>query len=131
LGFEVVLEGGGRARKPALRRERNPREPTRHAGGTSNERDFIDYKTSMITDEDLLRGLLFYLDLGILHTRHLLNEMYERGASNVEQPCHVPHISTYTLAAQYRCLHHSGPCRVRLSLLLSSLELSDTEVYEP
>ena len=25
-----------------------------------NEREFIDYKTSMITDDDPLRGLLFY-----------------------------------------------------------------------
>jgi len=25
-----------------------------------NKREFIDYKTSMITDEDPLRGLLFY-----------------------------------------------------------------------
>jgi len=24
------------------------------------EREFIDYKTSMITEEDLLQGLLFY-----------------------------------------------------------------------
>ena len=30
----------------------------------ASERIFIDYKTSMITDEDLLRDLLFYQDLG-------------------------------------------------------------------
>ena len=28
----------------------------------------MDYKTSMITDEDPLRGLLFYWDLGFSHT---------------------------------------------------------------
>jgi len=27
---------------------------------SSNERELIDYTTSMITDEDPLRGLLFY-----------------------------------------------------------------------
>jgi len=30
-------------------------------------REFIDYKTSMITDEDPLRGLFFYQDLGFSH----------------------------------------------------------------
>ena len=30
----------------------------------TEETEFIDYKTSMITDEDPLRGLLFYQDLG-------------------------------------------------------------------
>ena len=30
----------------------------------SLDREFIDYTTSMITDEDPLRGLLFYQDLG-------------------------------------------------------------------
>ena len=34
-------------------------------------RQFIDYKTSMITDEDPLRGLLFYWDLGFSHTTRL------------------------------------------------------------
>ena len=38
------------------------------------EREFISYKTSMITDEDPLRGLLFYLDLGFSHTLHVLEE---------------------------------------------------------
>ena len=31
-------------------------------------KEVIDYKTSMITDEDPLRGLLFYQDLGFSHT---------------------------------------------------------------
>ena len=35
---------------------------------------FIDYKTSMITDEDPLRGLLFHLVLGFSHTLHVLEE---------------------------------------------------------
>jgi len=36
------------------------------------EREFIDYKTSMITDEDPLRELLSYQDLGFSHTLHAL-----------------------------------------------------------
>ena len=36
----------------------------------------IDYKTSMITDEDPLRGLLFYWDLGFSHTLHVLKERH-------------------------------------------------------
>jgi hypothetical protein len=35
------------------------------------QREFIDYKTSMITDEDPLRRLLFYEDLGFFHTQHV------------------------------------------------------------
>jgi len=35
-------------------------------------RELIDHKTSMITDEDPLRGLLFYYDLGFSHTAHVL-----------------------------------------------------------
>ena len=31
-------------------------------------REFIDSKTSIITDEDPLRGWLFYKDLGFSHT---------------------------------------------------------------
>jgi hypothetical protein len=37
-------------------------------------RDFIDHKTSMITDEDPVRGLLFYWDLGFSLTLHVLTE---------------------------------------------------------
>ena len=37
-------------------------------------RECIDYMTSMITDEDPLRGLLFYKDLGLSHTLHVLKE---------------------------------------------------------
>ena len=37
-------------------------------------REFIDYKTSMITDQDPLQGLLFYKDLGFSHTLHVLKE---------------------------------------------------------
>jgi len=36
-------------------------------------RELFDYKTSMITDEDPLRGLLFYQDLGFSRTLHVLN----------------------------------------------------------
>ena len=38
----------------------------------SPEREFIDYKTSMIVDEDPLRGLIFYKDLGFSPTLHVL-----------------------------------------------------------
>ena len=34
--------------------------PETHADLVLTTREFIDYKTSMITDEDPLRGLLFY-----------------------------------------------------------------------
>ena len=37
-------------------------------------REFIDYTTSMITDEDLLQGLLIYQDLVFSHTLHVLKE---------------------------------------------------------
>ena len=37
---------------------------------TINAREFIHFKTSMITGEDPLRGLLFYLDPGFAHTLH-------------------------------------------------------------
>jgi len=40
--------------------------------GGYSEREFIDYTTSMITDEDPLQGLLFYWDLGFSHTLHVL-----------------------------------------------------------
>ena len=40
----------------------------------THQREFIDYKTSMITDEDPLRGLLFYQDLGFSHTLHVLKD---------------------------------------------------------
>ena len=42
------------------------------------ERKFIDYTTSMITDEDPLRGLVFYWDLGFSHTLHVLKERRRR-----------------------------------------------------
>ena len=44
-------------------------------------REFIDYTTSMITDEDPLRGLLFYQDLGFSHTLHVHSH-----ASSVPRP---------------------------------------------
>ena len=34
----------------------------------------MDYKTSMITDENPLRGLLFYYDLGFSHALHVLKK---------------------------------------------------------
>ena len=34
--------------------------------------EFIDYTISIITDEDPLRGLLVYWDLGFSHTLHVL-----------------------------------------------------------
>ena len=43
--------------------------------------EFIDYKTSMITDEDPLRGLLFWWDLGFSHTRHVLTKKGDGGAN--------------------------------------------------
>ena len=46
-----------------LRSENAPFGPSVRGGGwtpATNERELIDYKTSMITDEDPLRGLLFY-----------------------------------------------------------------------
>ena len=39
--------------------------------------EFIDYKTSMITGADPLRGL-FYYDLGFSHTLHVLQERRRR-----------------------------------------------------
>jgi len=33
--------------------------------------EIIDYETSMITDKDPLRGLLFFQDLGVSHTLHV------------------------------------------------------------
>ena len=47
------------------------------AGSSSqspNGREFLDYKTSMITDEDPLRGLLFSWDLGFSHKLHVLKK---------------------------------------------------------
>ena len=41
-------------------------------------REFIDYKTSMVTDEDPLRGLLFYQSRAFSHTLHVLNDMRRR-----------------------------------------------------
>jgi len=43
--------------------------PTR--SNSRRSRPTPDYKTSMITDEDPLRGLLFYRDLGFSHTLHV------------------------------------------------------------
>ena len=48
------------------------------------ERDLVDCKTSMITDEDPPRGLLFYSDLGFSHTLHVLTERRRR--------CEHPHL---------------------------------------
>ena len=39
------------------------------------DEEFIDHKTSIITDEDLLRGLLFYKDLGLSHALHVLTDL--------------------------------------------------------
>jgi len=47
-------------------------------------RELIDYKTSMIIDEDPLRGLLFYSDLGFSLTLHVLKERRRR--------CEHPHL---------------------------------------
>ena len=41
-------------------------------------KEFIDYTTSMITDKDPLRGLLFYWDLGLSLTLHVLKERRRR-----------------------------------------------------
>ena len=42
------------------------------------EREFIDFKTSMITVEDPLRFFLFHWDLGFSLTLHVLNERRPR-----------------------------------------------------
>ena len=39
---------------------------------------FIDYKTSMVTDEDPLRGFCFYWDLAFFHTLHVFKERRRR-----------------------------------------------------
>ena len=49
-------------------------------------REFIDYKTSMIRDEDPLRGLLFYKDLGFSHTLHVLKTGTGKGCGGWERP---------------------------------------------
>ena len=41
-------------------------------------RECIDYKNSMNIDEDPLRGMLSYLDLGFSHTLHVLDEKRRR-----------------------------------------------------
>ena len=46
--------------------------------------EFIDHKASMITDDDPLRGLLFYQDLGFSLTLHVLQERRRR--------CEHPHL---------------------------------------
>ena len=48
--------------------------PQRERAHTPGLCEFIDYKTSMVTDEDPLRGLFFYHDLGFSHTLHVLKE---------------------------------------------------------
>ena len=40
-------------------------------------REFLDHKTSMITDEDPLRDLLFYSDLGFSQTEPFLHVLTE------------------------------------------------------
>ena len=47
---------------------------------------FFDCKTSMITDEDLLRGLSLYWDLSCSLTLHVPEEMRRR----CERPAHAP-----------------------------------------
>ena len=86
-------------------------------------REFIDYKTSMITNEDPLRGLLFYQDLGFCHTLHVLKSMSGQ----------IPKRSNFKLAANSPGF--PGEILLLSSLLLSRLELSDTTsmslTYEP
>jgi len=59
---------------------------------SSLKREFIDYKTSMIKDDDPLRGLLFYQDRGSCHTLHVLEERRpEEGPADLpEGPTAVP-----------------------------------------
>ena len=45
---------------------------TRYHSRARALREFIDYKISMITDEDPLRGLFFSQDLGFSHALHVL-----------------------------------------------------------
>ena len=40
----------------------------------TEKRKIIDYKISIITDEDPLRGCFFYEDLGFSHTQNILGE---------------------------------------------------------
>ena len=40
----------------------------------TDKKEYLDYKNSMITGEDPLRGLLFYWDLSFSHTLHVLEE---------------------------------------------------------
>ena len=50
-----------RARRPPPAVEGEERGAQRRARANEEEEsEFIDYTTSMLTDEDLLRGLLFY-----------------------------------------------------------------------
>jgi len=65
----------------------NPLNPTPNP--EPQKREFIDYKTSMITDEDPLRGLLFYSDLGLSHPLHGLKERTLQG-SLASQSSHRP-----------------------------------------
>jgi len=51
------------------------------ASAPCDEREFIDYMISMITDEDALRGMLFYWDLGFSHALHVLAPLKENESS--------------------------------------------------
>ena len=42
----------------------------------------MNYKTSMITDEEPLQELLFYKDLGFSHTLHVLKERRQWASQN-------------------------------------------------
>jgi len=52
---------------------------------TRTVREFIDYITSMIADNKKMRELLFYYDLGLFHTIHVLEE--RRASSGGTNPC--------------------------------------------
>jgi len=64
-GYQLCNVDGNAAVAAGVRSEPETLNPTPYT-----EREFIEYKTSMITDEDPLRGLLIYQDLGFSHTLH-------------------------------------------------------------
>ena len=55
-----------------------------HLAMCTSWREFVEYKTSMITDEDPLRGLLFCQDLGFFNTVHVPKKRRRR--------CEHPHL---------------------------------------
>ena len=66
---EMIQKSVGRWREDLLESHLPQRLDLRHRA-VPCERELIDYKTIMITDEDPLRGLLFYQDLGFSPTLH-------------------------------------------------------------